>query len=62
MLSLRRFGVSFGLKVVLAEVDLEVPARGVGVLMGPRGSGVLELPLGVQRRLLELLRSRRFLR
>lgn len=39
VLSLRRFGVSFGLKVVLAEVDLDVPARGVGVLMGPGGAG-----------------------
>ncbi|WP_224240101.1 phosphatase domain-containing putative toxin [Hyalangium gracile] len=39
VLSLRRFGVSFGLKVVLAEVDLEVPARGVGVLLGPGGAG-----------------------
>jgi atypical dual specificity phosphatase len=39
VLSLRHFGVSFGLKVVLAEVDLDVPARGVGVLMGPGGGG-----------------------
>lgn len=39
VLSLRRFGVSFGMKVVLAEVDLDVPSRGVGVLMGPGGAG-----------------------
>jgi hypothetical protein len=28
VLSLRHFGVSFGSKVVLAEVDLDVPSRG----------------------------------
>jgi atypical dual specificity phosphatase len=33
------FGVSFGAKVVLAEVDLTLPTRGATVLMGPVGTG-----------------------
>lgn len=39
VLMLRGFGVAFGERVVLAEIDLQVPARGVCVLMGPAGSG-----------------------
>ena len=33
------YGVSFGARVVLAEVDLVVPSRGTTVLMGPAGTG-----------------------
>ncbi len=33
------FGVAFGERVVLAEVTLEIPARGTCVLMGPAGGG-----------------------
>ena len=36
---LRRFGVGFAQKVVLAEVDLTVPDRGIVTLMGPCGTG-----------------------
>jgi len=32
-------GASFGARVILAEVDLALPARGVTVLLGPCGSG-----------------------
>ncbi|MFA6901946.1 MAG: ATP-binding cassette domain-containing protein [Gallionellaceae bacterium] len=32
-------GVGFGERVILSEVDLEVPERGVVVLMGPAGTG-----------------------
>lgn len=39
VLSLERFGIAFGRRVVLASVDLEVPARGVTSLMGPVGVG-----------------------
>lgn len=36
---LRRFGVGFAHKVVLAEVDLTVPDRGILILLGPCGTG-----------------------
>lgn len=39
VLSLRGFGVAYGDKVVLAEVDLEIPASGMTVLVGPCGTG-----------------------
>lgn len=32
-------GASFGARVILAEVDFSLPARGVTVLLGPSGSG-----------------------
>lgn len=38
-LTLRGFGVAFGKHVVLAQIDLEIPARGVFLLVGPPGSG-----------------------
>ena len=38
-LSCRGFGVAFGAKVVLADVTLSLPSRGVTVLMGPSGTG-----------------------
>ena len=39
VLSLRNFGVSFGDRVVLSDVNLDIPDRGVTVLVGPSGSG-----------------------
>ena len=39
ILSLEGFGVAFGEKVVLGSVDIEVPAKGVFVLLGPGGTG-----------------------
>lgn len=38
-LRLERFGVAFGSRVILAHVDLAVPARGTTTLMGPVGVG-----------------------
>ncbi|BAU48388.1 ABC transporter [Sulfurifustis variabilis] len=38
-LSLRGFGVAFGERVILSDVTLDVPERGVTVLMGPAGTG-----------------------
>ncbi len=39
ILSLSGYGVCFGRKVVLADINLELPERGVDVLMGPVKSG-----------------------
>jgi len=39
LLGLRGFGARFGDHVVLAHVDLDLPARGMTVLVGPVGSG-----------------------
>lgn len=39
VLVLDGFGVAFGDRVVLAEVTLQLPARGTCVLMGPAGGG-----------------------
>jgi atypical dual specificity phosphatase len=39
LLVLRNFGVAFGRAPVLADIRLEVPARGMIVLVGPAGSG-----------------------
>lgn len=39
ILALREFGVAFGERVVLSSIDLQVPDRGVMVLLGPSGTG-----------------------
>lgn len=39
ILALYGFGVAIGEKIILAEVDLEVPERGAVTLMGPCGTG-----------------------
>jgi len=39
LLHLRGFGVAFGERIVLSGVDLDVPAVGCVVLMGPSGTG-----------------------
>jgi len=39
VLGLRGFGIAFRERVVLASVDLDVPARGAFVLLGPAGTG-----------------------
>jgi len=39
LLQLKDFGASFGEKMVLAEVNLQIPERGVVVLLGPGGTG-----------------------
>ena len=39
LLRLRGFGVAAGRRVLLDELDIEVPARGVVAVMGPGGSG-----------------------
>jgi len=39
VLHLREFGVAFAERVVLSAVTLDVPRRGVTVLMGPSGAG-----------------------
>jgi len=33
------YGVSFGTRVILADLNFEVPANGITVLMGPVGTG-----------------------
>lgn len=39
VLSLRGFGVAFGPQIVLASIDLEIPARGITVIVGPTATG-----------------------
>lgn len=39
LLVLHGFGIAFGDKVVLSEVDLVLPDRGVVILLGPAGTG-----------------------
>ena len=39
VLSLRNFGVAFGERVVIADISLEIPERGIFVLMGPVATG-----------------------
>lgn len=39
VLNLSEFGVAFGEKIILSSVTLDVPSRGVMVLMGPAGTG-----------------------
>jgi len=39
ILSLRKFGIAFGDKIILRSVDLDIPETGCYVLMGPAGTG-----------------------
>jgi len=39
MLALRGFGVSYGERRVLTDIDLDLPGQGVTVLLGPSGTG-----------------------
>lgn len=39
ILSLKKYGVAFGERMILRSVDLEIPDRGVFVLLGPSGTG-----------------------
>lgn len=39
VLVLQDFGVGFGEKIILSSVNLEIPERGVFLLMGPAGTG-----------------------
>jgi len=39
VLSLSEFGVAFGEKIILSNVTLDIPSKGVMVLMGPAGTG-----------------------
>jgi atypical dual specificity phosphatase len=39
LLSLREYGVAFGSKIILNGVNLEIPDRGMVVLLGPAGTG-----------------------
>jgi len=39
VLTLRRFGVAFSERIILAEINLEIPERGPLLLVGPMGSG-----------------------
>lgn len=39
LLRLSAYGVSFGRKPVLRDIDLAIPARGITVLLGPSGTG-----------------------
>jgi len=39
LLALRGFGVAFGERIILSDIDLEIPDRGVVVLLGPGGTG-----------------------
>lgn len=39
LLSLRKFGIAFGDKIILRSVDLDIPDIGCFVLMGPAGTG-----------------------
>jgi len=39
MLALRGFGVSYGERRVLMDIDLDLPGKGVTVLLGPSGTG-----------------------
>ncbi|HHI92704.1 MAG TPA: ATP-binding cassette domain-containing protein [Gammaproteobacteria bacterium] len=39
LLSLREYGVAFGDKIILNGVNLDIPERGVSVLLGPAGTG-----------------------
>lgn len=39
LLSLSHFGVALGDRIILADLSLEVPARGLVTLVGPSGSG-----------------------
>jgi len=39
VLDLKGFGVAFGDKIILSSVNLQIPDRGVNVLIGPAGTG-----------------------
>ena len=39
ILTLKDYGVAFGDKIILSSVNLEVPERGILVLLGPSGTG-----------------------
>ncbi len=39
LLALRGFGVAFRERIILGDIDLEIPDRGVVVLLGPGGTG-----------------------
>jgi len=39
ILSLQKYGVAFGDRIILRSVDLEIPHRGIFVLLGPSGTG-----------------------
>lgn len=39
LLSLRKFGIAFGEKIILRSVDLDIPDTGCFALMGPAGTG-----------------------
>lgn len=49
ILSLRKFGVAFGERIVLGEIDLDIPLRGAFVLMGPAGTGKSTLLRSITR-------------
>ncbi len=39
LLSLREYGVAFGDRIILNGIDLDIPERGITVLLGPSGTG-----------------------
>ena len=39
ILSLRGFGVAFGPQIVLASIDLDIPTRGIFIIVGPPAAG-----------------------
>lgn len=39
VLSLRHFGIAFGERVILSDINLDLPAKGICVLLGPGGTG-----------------------
>lgn len=39
ILVLKNYGVAFGERIILSSVDLQVPERGIVVLLGPSGTG-----------------------
>ncbi len=39
LLELNGFGVAFGKKIVLSEINLSIPEQGITVLLGPSGTG-----------------------
>jgi len=39
LLSLREYGVAFGDRIILNGIDLDIPERGMTVLLGPAGTG-----------------------
>jgi len=39
ILTLKNYGVAFGERIILSSVDLQIPERGIVVLLGPSGTG-----------------------